>query len=336
MSAADSETPLTLYPELKRLKDESEGCCDCDDTNAEWASINLGAFLCAQCAGVHRSLGAHVTKVRSLTLDTWDESWVKNMKLSQDFNRDWEYHVPESYTKPRRYSSRKLREHYIACKYAGIPVDKQSKSGGGDASNGSIAAEKVAAADEQRGSISSSNLRPLFHKSNNADKVPQRPVYDTSEEAKENEKNASSRGITGLSKKELNSMVKTDGVLMLRVIGCTDLPRADTLSDSDPYAVFDSQYQQVKTKTIDNNNSPVWNENLMLTVKEDAPVKIRVYDADEVGDDDLIGYATLSVAHDCKPQQEIEFKLKLIVPSKYVKQKKTPVLHFYATFNKLA
>jgi hypothetical protein len=45
-------------------------CVRC--TDPDWASINLGITLCIECAGVHRSLGAHITKVRSLDLDDWE------------------------------------------------------------------------------------------------------------------------------------------------------------------------------------------------------------------------------------------------------------------------
>jgi hypothetical protein len=51
-----------------------------------WASINLGLLLCLECSGVHRSLGSHITKVRSLTLDNWDtkllEVWSTRFVLS--------------------------------------------------------------------------------------------------------------------------------------------------------------------------------------------------------------------------------------------------------------
>ena len=50
-------------------------CADCSGTDVQWASINLGIALCIECSGVHRGLGVHVSKVRSLNLDNEDSSW---------------------------------------------------------------------------------------------------------------------------------------------------------------------------------------------------------------------------------------------------------------------
>ncbi|XP_063806502.1 arf-GAP with coiled-coil, ANK repeat and PH domain-containing protein 1 [Pseudophryne corroboree] len=54
-------------------------CCDCRAAEPEWASINLGVTLCIECSGIHRSLGVHFSKVRSLTLDSWEPELVKLM-----------------------------------------------------------------------------------------------------------------------------------------------------------------------------------------------------------------------------------------------------------------
>lgn len=48
-------------------------CVDCGDKNPTWISINLGVIMCLECSGIHRSLGTHVSKIRSVLLDKIDE-----------------------------------------------------------------------------------------------------------------------------------------------------------------------------------------------------------------------------------------------------------------------
>lgn len=74
---------------------ENSMCADCSTTShLTWASINLGIFLCIDCAGVHRGLGTHISKVRSLELDTreWSESQIALMAAvgNVSSNRVWE------------------------------------------------------------------------------------------------------------------------------------------------------------------------------------------------------------------------------------------------------
>ena len=38
-------------------------------TDPTWLSTNLGVLTCIECSGIHREMGVHVSRVRSLTLD---------------------------------------------------------------------------------------------------------------------------------------------------------------------------------------------------------------------------------------------------------------------------
>ena len=52
-------------------------CADCAAQNPSWASWNLGVFLCMRCASLHRKLGTHISKVKSLSMDTWTSEQVE-------------------------------------------------------------------------------------------------------------------------------------------------------------------------------------------------------------------------------------------------------------------
>lgn len=51
---------------------ENRRCVDCGVAAPKWCSLNIGLLTCLQCSGGHRSLGTHITKVRSLELDALD------------------------------------------------------------------------------------------------------------------------------------------------------------------------------------------------------------------------------------------------------------------------
>ncbi|XP_042311918.1 arf-GAP with coiled-coil, ANK repeat and PH domain-containing protein 2 isoform X3 [Sceloporus undulatus] len=97
-------------------------CCDCGLADPRWASINLGITLCIECSGIHRSLGVHFSKVRSLTLDSWEPELLKLMcELGNDvINRVYEANVEDmGAKKPLPGSERQEKEEYIRAKYVG-------------------------------------------------------------------------------------------------------------------------------------------------------------------------------------------------------------------------
>jgi hypothetical protein len=55
---------------LRTMEPRNRLCADCGVDDATWTSISLGVFVCIDCAGVHRRIGVHISKVRSLELDT--------------------------------------------------------------------------------------------------------------------------------------------------------------------------------------------------------------------------------------------------------------------------
>ncbi|XP_051979606.1 arf-GAP with coiled-coil, ANK repeat and PH domain-containing protein 2-like isoform X2 [Xyrauchen texanus] len=95
-------------------------CCDCGQPDPRWASINLGITLCIQCSGIHRSLGVHFSKVRSLTLDTWEPELLKLMcELGNGvINQIYEARREElGARKPQPGDPRHEMEAYIKAKY---------------------------------------------------------------------------------------------------------------------------------------------------------------------------------------------------------------------------
>jgi len=68
----------------------------------EWASYNIGIFVCTRCAGVHRSMGAHISKVKHLKLDRWEDSQVSRIREvgNNKARMRYEERVPSCYRRP--------------------------------------------------------------------------------------------------------------------------------------------------------------------------------------------------------------------------------------------
>jgi Arf-GAP/SH3 domain/ANK repeat/PH domain-containing protein len=109
---------------LQTLREADQGNCWCADCGSgiktEWVSINLAIILCIECSGIHRSLGTHISKVRSLTLDinsfTTDIVELLLLVGNRVSNMVWEARLDPN-TKPSPHATREQRLIFITAKY---------------------------------------------------------------------------------------------------------------------------------------------------------------------------------------------------------------------------
>ncbi|KAE8670510.1 ADP-ribosylation factor GTPase-activating protein AGD12 [Hibiscus syriacus] len=145
MSAQFTKISSAHNRRLRNLLNQSDNriCADCSALDPKWASTNIGVFICGECCDVHKSLGTHVSKVMSVSLDEWTIEQidaVAEVGGNSTANAIYEAHIPEGYSKPGPNASVEERNKFIKSKYEDQEFSKPSLriSSGKSSSNSSF------------------------------------------------------------------------------------------------------------------------------------------------------------------------------------------------------
>uniref|UniRef100_A0A671KXX5 Arf-GAP with GTPase, ANK repeat and PH domain-containing protein 1-like n=1 Tax=Sinocyclocheilus anshuiensis TaxID=1608454 RepID=A0A671KXX5_9TELE len=116
-SRLSSQSEAIALQSVRNMRGNTH-CVDCEAQNPDWASLNLGALICIECSGIHRNLGTHLSRVRSLDLDEWSLELIKVMSAigNELANSVWEANA-QGRLKPAPDASREERERWIRAKY---------------------------------------------------------------------------------------------------------------------------------------------------------------------------------------------------------------------------
>uniref|UniRef100_A0A7S4QYP8 Arf-GAP domain-containing protein n=1 Tax=Alexandrium monilatum TaxID=311494 RepID=A0A7S4QYP8_9DINO len=82
---SDKNVAMNMPPDVEariRAMPGNQTCADCSNIKPQWASVTYGTLVCLECSGQHRSLGVHLSFVRSVQMDAWKPDEIARMEKS--------------------------------------------------------------------------------------------------------------------------------------------------------------------------------------------------------------------------------------------------------------
>ncbi|EEF39221.1 ADP-ribosylation factor GTPase-activating protein AGD12 [Ricinus communis] len=237
------------------LKSDNRFCADCAAPDPKWASANIGVFICLKCCGVHRSLGTHISKVLSVTLDEWSDDEIDAMIEvggNSTANAIYEAFIPEGVSKPHPDASHDERMRFIRSKYELQEFLKPSLR---------ITSGKSTM------SVQSSFSRRFL------DSFRIASTSQTSEEG----------------------MVEFIGLLKVKVKNGTNLAIRDMMSSDPYVVLTLGKQTVQTTVVRSNLNPVWNEELMLSVPQNFGPVKLQVFDHDTFSADDIMGEAEIDV-----------------------------------------
>ncbi|KIM39153.1 hypothetical protein M413DRAFT_447485 [Hebeloma cylindrosporum] len=159
MSRQDKATTERFTRTLRDLvkRPENKVCADCKKNDPRWASWNLGVFLCIRCSGIHRGMGTHISKVKSVDLDVWTPEQMESIQKwgNHYANLYWEAHLKPGHVPPEHKMESFIRSKYESRRWAldGPPPTDPSILDNGAASAPASSSQPPPTPPQQRSSI---------------------------------------------------------------------------------------------------------------------------------------------------------------------------------------
>lgn len=257
MSSGALRRPSSGKRRLKELLLQRDNCvcADCGAPDPKWASANIGVFICLKCCGVHRSLGTHISKVLSVTLDEWSDDEIDAMIEvggNSSANSIYEAYIPEGVSKPGPNSSHEERSKFIRSKYELQNFLKPSLRILSNTSN-------------------KSSLQASFS----------RKIMDSFRSSSSEQKS--------------EGMVEFIGLLKVKVVKGTNLAVRDMLSSDPYIVLILGKQRVQTTVVKSNLNPVWNEELMLSVPQQFGPLKLQVFDYDTFSADDIMGEAEIDI-----------------------------------------
>ncbi|KAF2227475.1 hypothetical protein BDZ85DRAFT_189594 [Elsinoe ampelina] len=142
--AAQNQATLKQLVKLEGNK----SCADCKrNKHPRWASWNLGIFVCIRCSGIHRGMGTHISRVKSVDLDAWTDEQLQSMIRwgNTRANRYWEAKLAPGHVPAEAKIENFIRTKYDSKRWAmdGAMPDPSTLDAGDDDAPLNVVQEKA-------------------------------------------------------------------------------------------------------------------------------------------------------------------------------------------------
>ncbi|KAF4554338.1 putative ADP-ribosylation factor GTPase-activating protein 1 [Elsinoe fawcettii] len=142
--AAQNQATLKQLVKLEGNK----SCADCKrNKHPRWASWNLGIFVCIRCSGIHRGMGTHISRVKSVDLDAWTDEQLQSMIRwgNTRANKYWEAKLAPGHVPAEAKIENFIRTKYDSRRWAmdGAMPDPSTLDAGDDDAPLNVVQEKA-------------------------------------------------------------------------------------------------------------------------------------------------------------------------------------------------